>query len=80
MFQPFLTDFIRSRPIRFSLILSIAFDIAFSRSIKHSLILFGLPYLISIALCCRFQPPKKRIRALISEQYRQVKCNTHKAQ
>ena len=70
MFQLLFTDFIRNRTIQFTIALGLLFDIILSSSIKHSLILFGLPYLTSIALCFRYEPRRKRIKARISAQYR----------
>jgi hypothetical protein len=66
----FFTDFIRHRTIQISIALCIFFDIVISKSIKHTLILFGLPYLISIVMYYRYKPQKNRIKARISEQYR----------
>ena len=64
------TDFIRHRTIQVSITLCSFFEIVLSKSIKHTLILFGLPYLISIAMYYRYKPQKNRIKARISEQYR----------
>ncbi len=70
MYQLFVTDFIRQRTVQTSMALCIFFEIVISKSIKHTLILFGLPYLISIAMYYRYKPQKNRIKARISRQYR----------
>jgi hypothetical protein len=70
MFQFLFTDFIRNRTIQLSIAISIFFDIIISRSTKQTLILFGLPYLTSIALCCRYEQRKNLSKARISAQYR----------
>lgn len=69
MYQPLFTHFIKNRIIQFSMALSIYFNIIIAKSIKQTLILFGLPYLISVLMCFRFKP-RKRIKARISKQYR----------
>ncbi|KTD46206.1 hypothetical protein [Legionella quateirensis] len=73
MIQLFIPDFIKNRIVQFSLALSIPLDIALSGTIKHLLILFGLPYLASIALYCLMNPRKAPIKPRISEQYRPLK-------
>ena len=70
MFRHLFTDFSRNRTIQLSFAIIMFFEITINRSIKHSLILFGLPYLTSIALCCRYKPRKDRFKARISAQYR----------
>jgi hypothetical protein len=70
MFQPLFTDFIRNRTIQWSIAISVLFEIAVSKSIKHTFILFGLPYLTSVVACCRYEPRKNRVKARISKQYK----------
>lgn len=70
MFQLLIPDFIKNRIVQLILVLSIILDIAASGTIKHILILFGLPYLSSIVLFCLMNPRKTPIKPRISEQYR----------
>lgn len=70
MYQFFFTNFIRNRTIQFSISVSMLFDFSLSQSIKHTLILFGLPYITSIIMAYRLKPTKSKLKARISEQYR----------
>ncbi len=70
MHQLFFTTFIRNRVIQLSLALGIFFDFSLLQSIKHILVLFGLPYLTSIIMTYHFKPEKNKLKARVSEQYR----------
>ncbi|WP_045097678.1 hypothetical protein [Legionella fallonii] len=70
MRQLFFTDFIRNRTTQLGLAVSLLGDLSLSKSIKHALILFGLPYLTSIMLAYHFKPAKYKVKVRISEQYR----------
>lgn len=70
MFQPLITDFIKNRNIQVIFILGILLDLLTSLSIKHVMILFGLPYGLSIILYSLAPPKKNLVKARISAQYR----------
>ncbi len=70
MYQFFFTNFIRNRAIQLSLAVGLFFDFGLLQSIKHILVLFGLPYLTSIIMTHHFKPEKSKLKARISEQYR----------
>lgn len=72
MFQLFVPDFIKSRAIQLALVLSTLFDLLMSGTVKHIIILFGLPYVTSMALYCIINPKKIPIKPRISEQYRPI--------
>lgn len=70
MLQPFIPDFIKNRSLQFILIAGLIFDIVTAETIKHVIVLFGLPYLSSVALYYLMNRKKTTIKARISEQYR----------
>lgn len=70
MMQPFIPDFIKNRSLQFILIAGLIFDIVTAETIKHVIVLFGLPYLSSVALYYLMNRKKTTIKARISEQYR----------
>ncbi|KTD39482.1 hypothetical protein Lmor_0133 [Legionella moravica] len=70
MVQLFIPDFIKNRMVQLILVIISLMDIAASGTLKHMLILFGLPYLASIALFCLINPRKSPIKPRVSEQYR----------
>lgn len=72
MFQLFVPDFIKSRAIQLALVLSTLFDLLMSGTVKHIIILFGLPYVTSMVLYCIISPKKIPIKPRISEQYRPI--------
>ena len=68
----FFTDFIKNRTIQLAIVLGIIFDLLITKSIRHILVLFGLPYLISIALVYLMNKNKIAIKPQISAQYKRV--------
>lgn len=70
MYQLFITDFARNRTIQLYFISGIGLNIGLAQSIKHIVVLFGLPYLTSIAMNCRIRLTRKKVKARISAQYR----------
>lgn len=70
MFQLLLTDFIRSRTIQIMFLLGVVFDFSTSNTIKHMLVLFGLPYSMSIGLFYLINKKRTPVTYRISEQYR----------
>jgi hypothetical protein len=70
MLQLITTDFIKNRTLQGLFLIGILFDLTTAKSIKHMLILFGLPYLTSIGVNYFFDVKKMKLKGRISEQYR----------
>lgn len=68
--QTLATDFIKNQTIQLLLIIGVLLELAFDRSIKHSIILFGIPYSTSVVLHALMQPKKLAAKPRISAQYR----------
>ncbi|CAM2928628.1 hypothetical protein [Legionella worsleiensis] len=73
MTQLLIPDFIKNRMVQYLLILSSFMDAIVSGTLKHILVLIGLPYLTSVALSCLLPPRKAAVKRRISEQYRPLK-------
>ena len=78
MFQALFTDFLRSKTVQKGIVTSLLCDLILFQSIKHTFILFGLPYVTSVILCCRYTPRKKFIKARVSRQYKNKKVQNFK--
>lgn len=66
----FLTDFLKSRIIQLITLSGGVADLWFAQSLYHTLILFGLPYSISVLLNYLMDSGKPYQRARVSAQYR----------
>ncbi len=73
MSQLFTPDFIKNRVLQLVFALSTMFDLFVSGTIKHILIMLGLPYATSIALYYLMSPKKIPVKPKVSEQYRPQK-------
>jgi hypothetical protein len=67
------TTFIKDSRIKLIIMFGLFADIITSKSIRHILILFGLPYLTSITLGYLVPVKRVRIKRRVSDQYRPVK-------
>jgi len=72
MRQLLLTDFIKNRVIRLGFFFGVMCDLYLSQSIKHMVVIFGLPYLISIGLEYLFSADKRKSQDR-GNQYSRVK-------
>ncbi|WP_298623949.1 hypothetical protein [uncultured Legionella sp.] len=72
MSQLFVPDFIKNRTLQLLLVLSTLFDLLLSGSLKHILVMLGLPYVTSVALYYLIGSKKRAIKPRISEQYRPI--------
>jgi hypothetical protein len=71
MRELFITDFIKNKIIQAVVLAGITLDLLLAQTIRHILIMFCLPYGVSIILNYLMkQPAPRRPQARISEQYR----------
>lgn len=71
MYKFFITDFIKNKLILLLILTALGFELLLFESINNCLLLFGLPYCISIILnyLMNYSPSKKPI-AKISAQFK----------
>lgn len=72
MIELFITDFIKNKIILITTLLGLVFELIYSQTLIHTLILFGLPYSLSILLKRLMQADTAvKPQAQISRQFKE---------